>query len=142
VAGVGGSGLLEVLVGEGGVTDLLPEGFAGGGEVGAEAVIEELNYLGEADGSVFVAAGADFGGGGERAADGGFQEDAALADFLDAVVLEGARCAGKQPARSLPSCPTKRACWPIGSRGNGSTRSKAARIGRRNPPRRGGEAWS
>ena len=46
VAGVGGSGLLEVLVGEGVVTDLLPEEFAGGGEVGAEAIVEELYDLG------------------------------------------------------------------------------------------------
>ena len=88
VAGVGGSGLLEVRVGDGIVTDLLPEELVGGGEVGTEPVIEQLNYLGKRNGRVFVAAGADFGRGGEATADSGLQQDAALADLLQAVVLE------------------------------------------------------
>jgi hypothetical protein len=61
VAGIGGSGLLEVWVGDGIVTDLLPEEFIGGGELGAEAIIEGLDHLGEGNGRVFIAAGADFG---------------------------------------------------------------------------------
>src|ERR1035438_5741734 len=77
VAGVGGSCLLQVRVGEGVVTDLLPEEFVGGGEVGAEAVIEELNHLREGHGSVFIAAGADFGWGRETAAETEGVEDGA-----------------------------------------------------------------
>src|ERR1019366_5485219 len=88
VACVGGSGLLQVLVGEDVVTDLLPEELAGGGEVGAEAIIEKLNHWREEDGSVLVAAGADFRWGGKSAADSGFQHNAAVAELLVSVVLE------------------------------------------------------
>ena len=49
---------------------------------------EKLNHLREEYGSVFVVAGADFRWGGKAAAASSFQHNAALADLLEAVVLE------------------------------------------------------